>query len=83
LLLWAQQPGDIDRLMHSWWSAAVPQHGMQQQMLRVPHCQLMWEADCGLFSLLLWTSLQENIYCQLLYRLDIVVFTHQMLSAVV
>jgi len=45
LLLWAQQPGDIDRLMHSWWSAAAPQHGMQQQMLRVPHCQLMWEAD--------------------------------------
>ena len=34
LLLWARQPGDIDRLLHGRRSAAAaaPQHGAQQQM---------------------------------------------------
>jgi len=42
LLLWAQQAGDSDRLLHGWQSAATaPQHGMKQHMRAVPRCQLM------------------------------------------
>ena len=46
LLLRAQQPGDINQLLHGQWSAAaIPQHGEQQQMWAVPRCQLTEEAE--------------------------------------
>jgi len=46
LLLWAQRPGDIYRLLHSWQSAAAaPQHGAQQHMRALPRCQLTYEAE--------------------------------------
>jgi len=40
LLLWARQPGDIDRLLHGRRSAAAaPQHGTRQQTRAVARCQ--------------------------------------------
>jgi len=42
LLLWAQRPGDIIRLLHSWRAAVAACGG---QMRAVPDCQLTYEAE--------------------------------------
>jgi len=46
LLLWARQPGEIDRLLHGRPSAAAaPQHGAQRQTRAVSRCQPTQEAE--------------------------------------